>query len=320
MGAQLRSVDRVSDGGSGPLAGRCAACGHTRLEPHLSVRHDPGPKGLIPTTDQFGAALSDIVRCPVCGHMQLGELPRAAHLLERYTEAESADYVEEEAGQRATAQAALEAVERHAKPGALLDVGCWVGFLLAEARSRGWNAVGLEPSEFASSYAREVLGLDVRCADLFGADIAPGSFDAVVLADVLEHLPDPRAALDRISTLMRPGGALYLALPDAGSRVARVMGRHWWSVIPTHVQYFTRASLATLLSRDGWGLVELATAPKAFTVGYYLSRSAGYSERLSRSLVGLARAAGVADRMWSPDFRDRMAAVALAPSGSSLER
>ena len=289
---------------------RCAACGGERLLPHLRVAGESGPDGLIPTTDRFGTALSDIVRCAECGHMQLERFPSVEALDEAYAEAESFDYAEEEAGQRATARVALDGIERHVRSGTLLDLGCWLGFLLAEARDRGWRTVGVEPSEFASSWARDRLGLDVHTADLFEADLPPGSFDAVALGDVIEHLIDPGAALDRIAGLLAPGGVVWMALPDAGSRVARLMGRRWWSVIPTHVQYFTRASIATLLDRHGYEVLELGTAPKAFTVHYYLDRIGGYSRPLATGLVRAARAAGVADRLWAPDFRDRMAVIA----------
>ena len=298
----------------GPLnADRCAACGRQALRLHLEVGGEAGPEGLIPTTTRFGTALSDIVRCEVCGHMQLAETPPAAVLAEGYSRAESDDYLGEELGQRATAREALERIERHVDRGRLLDVGCWVGFLLDEARGRGWQPVGVEPSDFASGLARERFGLDVRTGDLFDAQLQDGSFDAVVMGDVLEHFPDPGAALDRIASLTAPGSVLHLALPDAGSRVARTMGARWWSVIPTHVQYFTRSSLQTLLARHGWELLELGSAPKAFTVRYYLERTGGYSERLARTLVGLAERGGFADRIWAPDFRDRMAAVARVP-------
>ena len=272
-----------------------------------------GEEGLIPTTDRFGTALSDIVRCASCGHMQLQQMPGDAELEQAYADAESADYVEEEAGQRATARRVLEEIEQHVRPGALLDLGCWVGFLLAEARSRGWRTVGVEPSTFASAYARDVLGLDVRTDDLFRADLPGGAFDAVVLGDVIEHLPDPGAALDRIAELLVPGGAVALILPDAGSRLARTMGPRWWSVIPTHVQYFTRDSLTQLLERHGFVVRRIATSPKAFTVRYYLGRIAGYSPGLGRALVRSAERAGLADRIWAPDFRDRMIAVATRP-------
>jgi hypothetical protein len=109
-------------------------------------------------------------------------------------------------------------------------------------------------------------------------------------------------------------------LPDAGSRVARALGARWWSVIPTHVQYFTRGSLRTLLARHRWEVLELGTAPKAFTVRYYLSRIGGYSPALGRAAVGVAARLGLAERMWAPDFRDRMAVVARPAGYNSSER
>ena len=294
----------------------CAACGASGLRHHLQVAGDAGAEGLIPTTDRYGSALADIVRCPRCGHMQLERMPSDAELSEAYGEAASDDYVEEEAGQRETARRALERIERHVGgPGALLDLGCWVGFLLAEARERGWSTLGVEPSEFASAYARERNGLDVMTDDLFTAPVPEDAWDAVVLGDVIEHLPRPGDALDRIARLLRSGGVVYLALPDAGSRVARAMGPRWWSVLPTHVQYFTRTSLETLLRRHGYEPLVVSTAPKAFSVRYYLDRIGGYSPPAARALVAAASAVGVADRMWAPDFRDRMAVVARAPAG-----
>ena len=91
------------------------------------------------------------------------------------------------------------------------------------------------------------------------------------------------------------------------------MRARWWSVIPTHVQFFTRRSLRTLLERHGWTVLEIETAPKAFSVRYYLERIGGYSPGLARLLVRGARAARVVDRMWALDFRDRMAVIARAP-------
>lgn len=307
-------------GGEAPGdTGRCAACGGADLSPHLTVGGEAGPDGLIPTTDRFGTALSDIVRCTRCGHMQLERMPAEAELSAAYGDAESFDYVEEEAGQRATARRVLDAIEAHTGRGGLLDLGCWVGFLLAEAEKRGWGTLGVEPSAFASTYARENLGLDVRTEDLFGADLGGRTFDAVFLGDVIEHLPDAGGALDRIRPMLARGGVLAMALPDAGSRLARATGARWWSVIPTHVHYFTRHSMRTLLDRHGYETLAIGTSPKLLTVRYYLGRIGGYSPRLSRALVRGAEAAGLADRIWGPDFRDRMLVIArprpAAPNG-----
>jgi SAM-dependent methyltransferase len=293
----------------------CVVCDAASLEPHLRVAGEMGRDGLIPTTDRFGTALADIVRCRACGHMQLEPMPPEEVLESAYAGAASGDYVDEEAGQRETARRILDRIAPHlAKESArLLDLGCWVGFLPAEAEARGWRSVGIEPSKYASEYARKELGLDVRSEDLFEADLPEESFDVVVLGDVIEHLIDPGAALDRIGRLVVPDGHLAMMLPDSGSRVARLMGRRWWSVIPTHVQYFTRGSMATLLRRHGWTPLVVGTSPKAFSVRYYLERVGGYSKPVADGLVRAAEGAGVANRMWAPDFRDRMLVIARRP-------
>ncbi len=266
---------------------------------------------MIPSTDRFGTALGDVVRCVRCSHAQVDPMPDATVIGEAYAQAESHDYIDEQRGQRATARRTLQRLERYVPDrGHLLDLGCWVGYLLAEARARGWQTTGVEPSEFASRFAREQLGLDVITGELFSTPIPSAAFSAVTMSDLIEHLTSPGAALDRVRTLLRPNGVLWLALPDAGSLAARRLGRRWWSVIPTHVQYFTRTSIGTLLRRHGYELLEINTAPKAFTVRYYLNRISGYSPAAGRALVSAATAVGVADRLWAPDLRDRMAVIA----------
>jgi SAM-dependent methyltransferase len=294
------------------VPGNCVVCGSSELRPRHHVAGEAGPQGLIPTTDQYGTALSNIVSCAACGHMQLERFPDATTLATAYGDAESEDYIAEEAGQRETARRLLELIERQSPRGELLDVGCWTGFLLAEARDRGWGVTGVEPSEFAASYARERHGLEVQTADLASALLPEQRFQAIVMGDVIEHLVDPAAALARCSELLRDDGVLCLVAPDAGSMIARVLGRRWWSVIPTHVQYFTRTSLARLLARSGFCVIATATSPKVFSVRYYLDRGAGYSPPLARAMVRAAERIGVADRMWGPDFRDRMVVLARA--------
>lgn len=297
----------------------CCACGSQVLRPHLRTAAPVVDEGFAPSTTAFGSALGDIVRCASCGHMQLDVMPTEVVLGEVYGAAADEEYVSEQAGQRATAGRLLERVEQHVRPGRLLDLGCWVGFLLAEARDRGWQGTGVEPSSWAASHAREELGLDVVRGDVTDAPLPEGEFSAVVMADVLEHLLDPGAALDRVARLLAPGGVLVLVLPDAGSRVARVLGARWWSVIPTHVQYFTRRSCVGLLERSGWRVLETATAPKVFSLGYYLQRLNGYSRPLATAVTRAAGAVGQQERLIAPDFRDRMLVIAARPGAPAPE-
>ena len=287
----------------------CAACGARALRAHLSVAKSRG-ESLVANTTSFGTAPADLLRCTACGHQQVAEFPKEVQLEEAYAAVDEGAYLDEEDGQRATARRALAQIERHVDKGAICDLGCWVGFLLSEAEKRGWETSGVEPADFAAGFARERLGLHVQTATLEGASLPTGAFDAVVLADVLEHLPEAGAALDRVHELLRPDGVLFLALPDAGGVVARALGARWWSVIPTHVHYFTRPSVTLLLARHGFQVEWVDTAPKAFTVRYYLGRLEGYSTALARAAVRAADRFGVADRLVWPDFRDRMAVVA----------
>lgn len=284
----------------------CAACGEARLRPHLRVAGALGDEGLVPTTTQFGVALGDFVRCDACGHLQLAQMPELS-----YADAASDAYEAEEEGQRATARAELERIERHVRHGRLVDLGCWVGFLPAEANARGWDAVGVEPSQWAAERARS-RGVEI----VEEAALAPGSFAAVTLGDVIEHIPDPGATLDRVARLLAPGGVVWMATPDAGSRLARMLGPRWWSVIPTHVHLFTRRSMRTLLERHGFELLAMGSSPKTFSIAYYLERLGGYWPPLAHALVAIARALGVADRRWTPDFRDRFYVLARLRSGS----
>jgi hypothetical protein len=65
-----------------------------------------------------------------------------------------------------------------------------------------------------------------------------------------------------------------------------------------------------MLARRGYEVVYAGTDPKAFTIRYYLTRIGGYSKRLSASLVGTAERLGMAERLWAPDFGDRLAVIA----------
>jgi 2-polyprenyl-3-methyl-5-hydroxy-6-metoxy-1,4-benzoquinol methylase len=192
----------------------------------------------------------------------------------------------------------------------LLDVGCWTGSFVEAAGARGWEAFGVEPSSWAVGEAR-ARGLDVRQGELDDVDEPDGSLRAVVVCDVLEHLDDPRPAVARIASLLEPGGAIYLTVPDAGSRLARVMGRRWWSVLPMHLQYFTRTSMLLLLADQGLHPVHVGTHTKVFTARYYAERVAGYSGVAGRSAVSVLERLGQADRAIAPDFRDRMEVIAV---------
>ena len=293
----------------------CPVCGGTSHQVKYPVPAEGSEGGVDadafrPSSEQFGRAAGDVVVCTTCGHGSLDRLPPPEAMEEAYADAADPVSLREEEGQVETARRALAQVEQFVAPGRIVDIGCWTGSFLVAARERGWDPVGVEPSKWASDRARE-RGLDVRTTGIDSHGLEPGSFRLVAMCDVLEHLDRPAEAVDAMRDLLEPAGGLYLTVPDAGSRLAKVMGRRWWSVLPMHVQYFTRDSLRRLLTDHGFDVRSVQTHAKVFTARYYAERLGGYSPAIERAAVGLVTKAGRAERLVAPDFRDRMAVIAV---------
>lgn len=158
--------------------------------------------------------------------------------------------------------------------GKLLDVGAAAGFFVEQARLASWEAEGIEPSEWASRYAREELGQPVATGTLEGAAFPEASFDAVTMWEVIEHLPDPRAFLAEVARVVKPGGILAFSTPDAGSLVARLTGQRWlgWHKVPEHLYYFDRRSLERLLAGSGFEVIEQRYVSLTVTWGFAFER------------------------------------------------
>jgi len=191
-------------------------------------------------------------------------------------------------------------------------VGAGPGVLVGEATERGWDALGVELSAWAVGEAQR-RGVDVRMLTLEDLDAQAGSIDAAVLADVIEHVPDPLGMMRVLHSLLKPGGVVFLATPDVDSVVAKTLRRWWWSVLPGHIWLFSKDTLTRLAKDAGFEVVDIATHPKTFSVDYYAGRLAGYSGALGRAARAVVRR--FADgRLVTPDFRDRVALVARKPS------
>ena len=112
---------------------------------------------------------------------------------------------------------------------------------------RGWEAAGVEINAAAARHCREARALDVRDGTLDDGPFPPASFGAVVMADVIEHLPDPRRALEQVRELLEPGGLVAISTPDVSGWAARLL-----QVKPVeHLYYFEPATLRALLGRAG---------------------------------------------------------------------
>jgi SAM-dependent methyltransferase len=128
----------------------------------------------------------------------------------------------------------------------------------------GWEATGIELSPNFADHASKRSGAEVLLKPLEDCGFDDGSFDAVLLSAVLEHLYNPNEVLSEIARILRPGGALFLDVPNeaglyfhVGNLYERLRGRDWVvnlapTFSPFHVFGFTPKSLRALLLKHGF--------------------------------------------------------------------
>lgn len=166
-------------------------------------------------------------------------------------------------------------------PRRLLDVGAGEGTLLSVATERGWYAEGIDVAVEMVRHVRDTLRLPMQQGTLEQVTLAPGSFDAIVMNHVLEHVRDPGATLRRIASLLVPGGVLRIEVPNIASVSSRLkstqsrlgLKRHPWKhySVEHHFWFFTPATLRTTIERAGLAVLRIATPARQWDTSY-LSR------------------------------------------------
>ena len=127
--------------------------------------------------------------------------------------------------------------------------------------------------------------------------------DVITCWDVIEHVEDPAAALRIMGAHLKPGGWLFLSTPDAGSWLARILGRRWHYLDPLqHINVFSRRNLAALVEVNGLRVRNARTFGRTYRLSYVLNRLAYLhgNRRLRGSMAAVVKAAGPALRVKLP--------------------
>jgi SAM-dependent methyltransferase len=137
-----------------------------------------------------------------------------------------------------------------------------VGIAGAKARNPGWKVTGVEKDPRLASRARERCDrvLEGDLAEILPALESAGErFDAIVFADVLEHLEDPVAALTMGRRVAAPGARLLVSVPNVGHlSIVRDLIAGRFDPVPAgltdmgHLRWFTRVFLEEALCESGW--------------------------------------------------------------------
>lgn len=149
----------------------------------------------------------------------------------------------------------------------VLDVGCGFATTSERIQKLGNEVTGIEASAEACDVAAKRIAHIVQ-ADLQSADLGDAQFDALIFADVLEHVAWPVSALKRYLRWLAPGGSVIVSLPNVGLwsvRLAHLFGRWEYEetgvLDRTHLRFFTRKSARWLLGEAGLDIVKTTYNP-----------------------------------------------------------
>lgn len=142
----------------------------------------------------------------------------------------------------------------HKKQGRILDFGCAGGHFLDRA-SPGWEKYGIDISEDARKVAAQ-KGIKTF-ATLEEAAFPEGFFDVVVMFATIEHLPDPRDVVTKLSRVLKGGGLFVIMTGDVRSLIARLQAERWHLYTPPgHIYFFAAYSLDFLMNSLGFKKVK----------------------------------------------------------------
>lgn len=160
-----------------------------------------------------------------------------------------------------------------ARPGTLFDIGCGNGYLLEAAIARGWKATGYDVDPVVTAQVSRRLGVPVLNGDFMALDPG-GTFSLITMHQVLEHLKNPAAYLDRVRELLDPGGWFFVAVPNIRSLSNRIkqtlestglrrrnIGKYYDS--DHHLCHFSPPVLAAFLERHGFEVRKIANCHAA---------------------------------------------------------
>ncbi len=239
-----------------------------------------------------------LYRCLSCGQVMQNPLPTPRQLSKAYS-AEYAPYrpAWKEPGwalwkvlRNLTTWRRMRRLRKYSAGRKLLEVGCGAGDFLHAAQRAGWEVKAVEYSSVLADALRHELGFDVRTGDLTSGLWPNGTFDAVVMWSVLEHLSNPIDALVIACSYLNAGGVVFIQIPTLyGVRQGKQFEQYWALLdLPRHLSFFGRRELSSACDRAGMKLTVFKT-PLVETLWCYYASVGNYASHQKgplRRIVG----------------------------------
>lgn len=137
------------------------------------------------------------------------------------------------------------------KQGNILDLGAGIGAFLNTMKQKGWEITGIEPDEGARQQAKNLFNIELNETSNLN-QLPENSFDAVTLWHVLEHVHRLHSYIERLKTLLKPNGKIFIAVPNYKSLDSSIYKLYWAAYdVPRHLYHFTPIAINVLMEKHG---------------------------------------------------------------------
>lgn len=139
--------------------------------------------------------------------------------------------------------------------GRILDIGAGIGAFLNEMKQKGWDIDGVEPDYGARQQAKNLFAINLKpTPELY--QLPHGSYDAITLWHVLEHVEPLQDYVAQLKKLLTPNGRIFIAVPNYTSLDADLYGNRWAAYdVPRHLYHFTPRSIEVLVEKHGMKII-----------------------------------------------------------------
>lgn len=166
----------------------------------------------------------------------------------------------------------IRLIKSYHPSGSLMDLGCGLGYFLdGVVKDKTFDAMGVDISDDAIRYVKDRFGYAVLNEGAMDG-LPNASFDVITQWHVLEHVHQLNERVEQLSRLLKPGGTLFIAVPNSNSWDARFYKSFWDGYdVPRHLYHFNQKSFGQLMQKHGFSVVK--TRPMIFDAPYISMRS-----------------------------------------------
>lgn len=168
----------------------------------------------------------------------------------------------------------------------MMDVGCDMGFMLDIARADSFHdVVGLEPVPSSRDHARRIPNAQIFDKFIEDTDFPADHFDLVVMIHVLDHLDDPRSALQRVRANLRPGGIVLAVVHNVRSLLYFVLRERFPIFNMYHHYFFSKKTLARLFRSQGYEVLKVVGTYNCYSLGFLVRQLSFFPNVVRKTLL-----------------------------------